>query len=151
MEKKASYVTAESLQIGKKRTAAEAGFSETTQGTTPGVTVGKKNHRHHFYHHVEPECSCGGVRYKKKSKKKHSVQKGLESKDLKRCHYEKDGKCDHCSAARGKLDWDPYIGTHYWDLLFGTYSGWDPILGPYIGTLFSWDPFSVTHNLNVFL
>ena len=117
MEKIARLVSTESLHIGKKRTATEAGLFETTKGTSPGVTVGMKTHRHHFFHHVEPDCSCGGVRYKKKNKKKHSVQKGLESKDLKRCHYEKDGKCDHCSAARGKLDWDPYTVTHRCDPL----------------------------------
>ena len=130
MDKIARYASAQSVQIGKKRTATEAGFSETTQGITPQATIGEPNHWHHFYHHVEPDCSCGGVRYKMKSKKKHSVKKGLELKDLKRCHYERDGECDYCSSARGKFGWDPCFGTH----------AWDPPLGPTLAGTHAWDP-----------
>ena len=91
-----------------------------------------------------------------KSKKKHSVKKGLELKELKRCHYERDGKCDCCSSARGKLGWDPCLGTHDWDPLLGP-----TLLGPTLGTHdlgptlagthdlgpMTWDPRSGTHNL----
>ena len=98
MDKIAGYAPAQSVQIGKKRTATEAGLTNTG---TPMPQL-KRDQGTPWYHHLEPKCGCGGRRFRKSKPIQHTVSTKMGYKDLERCTFEQTGSCVHCSTVESK-------------------------------------------------